>query len=413
VYGHSCALLWETHELRSTDHVVYSSAYNLSLRLFEPPESATEGLRPAIVVIHGGSFRGGSRNDDYVVDMAEHLARLGYTAASIDYRLVGAASDALTFPCTTVACHEVLADSTLAAAHDARTAVRWLRANSVSLQIDPQRIGAWGASSGGMVVAAMLAYPDEGDGSGISSELTAGVSVAGALPSDMDGYTSTADPPLTSDTFEQHVASVRLPHLNFHSCGDPIVPYEDALATMSLMQAAGADAQMYSWDTAAHVHKALTLSGAALEALDGFLAAHLGPCPSDTAAASAAPSAAPSAPPSASPNLPPTASPTSAAPTTTVPTHHRVAHDRVAYHNHGRADHGRADHGRADHGRAHDCRAHLRRAHHCRADRRVAHHRRAHDRRAHVRVQRLEAELRGCAVRHVQAAGRVCRGLRH
>src|SRR5438105_1233014 len=75
-----------------------------------------------------GGFRAGSRQS--YVPLGIQLARRGYVAALVDYRLAPRAQ----FP---------------AAVHDVKTAVRWLRANAARLGVDPDRIGVTGQSAGG------------------------------------------------------------------------------------------------------------------------------------------------------------------------------------------------------------------------------------------------------------------------
>lgn len=92
----------------------------------------TEGRpTPAIVWIHGGGWLGGSRRDD---NPALALLRDGYAVLATDYRL----SDEAAFP---------------AQLHDCRRAVRWLRRSGHLFNVNPRRIGAWGASAGGHLAA--------------------------------------------------------------------------------------------------------------------------------------------------------------------------------------------------------------------------------------------------------------------
>jgi acetyl esterase/lipase len=86
------------------------------------------GKLPAVLCIHGGGFRAGSRKG--FLPQAIHLAQRGYVAATTDYRLAPAAK----FP---------------AAVNDVKAAVRYLRANASRLGIDPDRIGVMGGSAGG------------------------------------------------------------------------------------------------------------------------------------------------------------------------------------------------------------------------------------------------------------------------
>jgi acetyl esterase/lipase len=84
------------------------------------------------VWVHGGGWRNGSK-DSGIVRLLP-FARRGYVCASIDYRLSGEAI----FP---------------AQIEDCKCALRYLRAHAAELRLDPERIGAWGSSAGGHLVA--------------------------------------------------------------------------------------------------------------------------------------------------------------------------------------------------------------------------------------------------------------------
>lgn len=85
---------------------------------------------PTVVFIHGGGWVAGSKKDVPVQQLLAH----GYIVASINYRL----TDQAIFP---------------AQIYDCKAAVRWLRANAEKYKIDPDKIGAWGASAGGHLTA--------------------------------------------------------------------------------------------------------------------------------------------------------------------------------------------------------------------------------------------------------------------
>jgi acetyl esterase/lipase len=110
------------------------------------------GPHPAVVCLHGGAWRVGSRKHlsqphpwaDVGVpgkSLLDVLAAHGFVAVSVSYRL--APKDK--FP---------------AQLRDARTAVRYLRANAKSLDVDPDRIAALGVSAGGHL-AALVGTVDE------------------------------------------------------------------------------------------------------------------------------------------------------------------------------------------------------------------------------------------------------------
>jgi len=88
-----------------------------------------KGPFPLVINIHGGGFMMGSK-DMLDAPIAEALLAKGIAVASIDYRLSGEAR----FP---------------AAIEDAKTAVRFLRANAASYKLDPDRFLAFGQSAGG------------------------------------------------------------------------------------------------------------------------------------------------------------------------------------------------------------------------------------------------------------------------
>lgn len=108
--------------------IEYSNAddQHLAVDLAQPKVGA--GPFPAVVCIHGGGFRAGTREgyDKTCIMLAEH----GYVAITVTYRL----APKYQFP---------------AAVLDCKTAVRWLRANASKYHVDPARIGVMGGSAGG------------------------------------------------------------------------------------------------------------------------------------------------------------------------------------------------------------------------------------------------------------------------
>lgn len=96
--------------------------------------------RPALVMIHGGSWTTGSRKS--LADMQKEAAARGFAAVSIDYRLTGSL-----FP---------------GQVEDVKCAIRWLRTRATEYGIDKERIGIFGISSGAHL-AMLAAYSDETD----------------------------------------------------------------------------------------------------------------------------------------------------------------------------------------------------------------------------------------------------------
>ena len=90
----------------------------------------TERNLPLIIWVHGGAWRGGNKANHIPVG----YLKAGYACASLNYRL----SQHARFP---------------AQIADVKAAVRWLRANAETYQLDPNRFAAWGSSAGGHLVA--------------------------------------------------------------------------------------------------------------------------------------------------------------------------------------------------------------------------------------------------------------------
>jgi acetyl esterase/lipase len=124
----------------------------LAMDLYAPLAGAARPA-PAVLYVHGGGFALGNRRlgglGGGLANAAGALApqlravlnRRGFLVASIDYRLPPLSP----WP---------------AQLQDARCAVRFLRAQAGALGIDPGRIGAWGSSAGGTLVALLgLAGP--------------------------------------------------------------------------------------------------------------------------------------------------------------------------------------------------------------------------------------------------------------
>ena len=100
----------------------------LELDLWLPPAPTTDV--PAVIFLHGGGWRLGSRHGAGPAyagtspNPFELVAQSGIAVASVDYRLSGEAQ----WP---------------AQLYDAKAAVRWLRARADEIGIDSSRIAAW------------------------------------------------------------------------------------------------------------------------------------------------------------------------------------------------------------------------------------------------------------------------------
>nr|WP_255563687.1 alpha/beta hydrolase [Mucilaginibacter rivuli] len=122
-----------TSAVKETRNLVYCQVDNRQLHLDAfSPASRSKKTTPAILIIHGGGWRSGDRSQH--IPLAQHLAALGYSCFTIEYRL----STEAFYP---------------AAVNDIKSAVQWVRANAKKFNINPKKLVIMGFSAGGQLAA--------------------------------------------------------------------------------------------------------------------------------------------------------------------------------------------------------------------------------------------------------------------
>jgi len=216
----------------------------LNLYIFAP-SAATKA--PAIVFFFGGGWTGGSPQQFEV--QCRHLASRGMVAISADYRV---ASRQQAKPIQCVA--------------DARSAIRWVRANAAKLGVDPNRIAAGGGSAGGHLAActAFISEFDEpGEDKAVSATPNALVLFNPALvlaPLDdlkLEGF-GTRVPEERLGTKPEHISPAHHvkpggpPAIIFHGRADTTVPFVTAEAFAAKMKAAGNRCELNGYEGQPH-----------------------------------------------------------------------------------------------------------------------------------------------------------------
>ena len=116
--------------------VVYGEVDGQQLLLDIASPATQPDPRPAIILIHGGGL---IECDRYCVEQPiAGLVASGYVVFNIEYRLFSMTAGTNPWP---------------AQLDDAQRAVRWIRANAAEYGVDPERIGAYGHSSGAQLAA--------------------------------------------------------------------------------------------------------------------------------------------------------------------------------------------------------------------------------------------------------------------
>ena len=225
----------------------------LLLNLAQPKSS--QGKRPAVLCIHGGGFRAGTREGYNKTCLM--LAQSGFVAATVEYRL----APNFQFP---------------AAVHDVKAAVRWVRKNAAKLNIDPDRIGVMGGSAGGHLVQFLgvtAGVPEfEGDlNPGFSSSVSCVVNYYG--PSDFTkSYGKSVDahevlPLWFGGNLEQerhkHIIGSPLPWVTphaaptllIHGTEDKYVAYEQAIWMRDRLKLCDVEVELLTLEGAGHGFK--------------------------------------------------------------------------------------------------------------------------------------------------------------
>ncbi len=247
---------------------------NLQLNLARPKTASSPC--PAVLCIHGGGFRAGSREGYNSLCLS--LARHGFAAATITYRL----APKFQFP---------------AAVHDSKAAVRWLRANAAKYHLDPKRIGVTGGSAGGHLaqfLGVTAGVPEfEGDQNpGFSSAVACVVNVYGpsdftksygksvdaheVLPLWLGGNLETARPRHIQSSPLNWATPDAAPTLLIHGTEDKYVAYEQATWMRDRLAACGVEVELLTLEGAGHGFKGADATKAD-EALIAFFQSHLQP----------------------------------------------------------------------------------------------------------------------------------------
>jgi len=228
----------------------YKSVDDTDLKtwIFEPEGHKASDSRPAIVFFFGGGFRSGTPGQFH--NQAKHLAARGMVAMSADYRVLSRQG--------------VKANKCV---EDAKSAIRWARANAARLGIDPNRIAAGGGSAGGHLAASTATLPGHDN----PAEDSSTSSKPNALVLFNPGTVSAGIPGKFEFTPEQaaaraermgatpesispyhHVKAGIAPAIIFHGKADTTVPYKTAELFAERSKSVGGRSELVGYEGEAH-----------------------------------------------------------------------------------------------------------------------------------------------------------------
>lgn len=225
---------------------------DLKMDIYYPKNPSSTPL-PVVMYVHGGAWQAGDKAGGAGMPAVPELLKRGFLVTSINYRL----APQYKFP---------------AQIEDCKCAVRFLRAKAAKYNLDPKRIGIWGGSAGGHLVALMgLAGPDAGlEGKGgwqdQSSSVQAVVDLFGPadltmrvgkngrsdMPSKVFGATSDDDPVLKKASPVTYITKDAPPFLILHGDKDTTVPLVQSEELQKRLKAAGVSTKLVVVKNAGH-----------------------------------------------------------------------------------------------------------------------------------------------------------------
>jgi acetyl esterase/lipase len=254
--------------------VPYGDDPEQKLDIYLPPNPQAKS--PAILFVHGGGWSGGNKRD--FGTLAVGAANNGFVGISVGYRL--AKADKNKYP---------------AQLDDVQRAVRWIRANADKYGVDPQRIGAFGASAGGHLVT-FLGTRDTRDNSDAalakySSRVQAVVDLFG--PSDLASQKPVSDlaknivinfigktPEQAPEVYKDaspllFVDKTSAPTLIFHGTADALVPLDQSQVLYDALQKAGVESELVKFEGEGHGFRKPENNATLLQKTLAFFSKHL------------------------------------------------------------------------------------------------------------------------------------------
>lgn len=211
-------------DVKVMSNIVYGENYlfngqlaSLKLDIYMPNQLVNY-QRPAILVLHGGGFLFGNKEDSIVVALSQFYARRGYVVYNANYRT------GMTTP------NQINAGKAYyRAIQDAKSCVRYIRKTGVDIGVDTSQIFITGVSAGALTsigtayldqneIPSFINYStlgllDDASGNiGYSSNVKAVVSISGGVYD-------------TTTIFDNETE----PLYSFHGTADGVIPYYSGL----------------------------------------------------------------------------------------------------------------------------------------------------------------------------------------
>ena len=277
-----------TYDFNITEDIIYAeglshdywnSSNTTALPLYMDsyvPENNSQN-RPLLMLIHGGAFVGGSKQQDAIVDMANYYASRGFVVFSIDYRLrdhMGTIPQAwidATSSGTPSNLDQIFA---MYPAHrDAKAALRWIMANAQNYHINKDYITVGGGSAGaitsiGIGVSELGDYKDEISSSEDNTLSTTYLSQTYEVQTILDFWGSTGSIEILESIYGYQRFDSNDPALFIaHGTEDPTIPISSAEDLKTICETNEIDFVYYPLEGKGHGPWGATVDGKSLSDL--------------------------------------------------------------------------------------------------------------------------------------------------
>jgi len=242
IFKNEIDALTEKITAKRIDHEIYvyktADDFALEAHFFRPENTDNSDSKPAIAIFHGGGWVIG--NASWAFGRAKHFAKHGMVAIAVQYRLSNY--------------HDI---TPVEAMEDTRDLMIWLRENSGSLGINPDKIAGEGWSAGGHLITSAAFFPDSVLNKNINSVPNAIILKSPALEADswciqLLGARN-IDPNTISPLDNIKKGMFLPPILIFQGRKDHVTPVDNALLFNERMKAANYQCELVIYEDCGHL----------------------------------------------------------------------------------------------------------------------------------------------------------------
>ena len=220
----------------NSEKILYKSvdSIELNLHVYRPENFDRSKIYSCIVFFHGGGWKSGSYKQ--FERQSKYFASRGMIAISAEYRIKNKHGT-----------------SPIQAMEDAKSAIRYIRLNSESLSINPERIAAAGGSAGGHLVAVsgnIELFDNKDENLSISSKPNLLILYNPVLDFGPKKFEWISDPSMASPI--KNITKGAPPTIILTGTADKLIPVESINNYNALMESVGSRCDVIFYEGAEH-----------------------------------------------------------------------------------------------------------------------------------------------------------------